>query len=73
MATNTKSNRIPTIDRGVSAVRAPKARTEAASQLETLLGRLEEIGDAMTPSERANIPNDFAKNIEHYLYGAPKE
>jgi len=73
MTTKTRTTTIPTLRQRIAVTRAPKAKAEAASQLESVLDRLEEIGEAMAPGERSNIPADFAKNIEHYLYGSPKE
>ena len=45
----------------------------SADPLADLLDRIVELGKQIPPEELANIPPDFAKNIDHYLYGAPKE
>ena len=31
------------------------------------------LGQQIPKEELANIPTDFARNIDHYLYGSPKE
>ena len=44
-----------------------------ADPLADLLDRIVELGKQIPPEELANVPPDFAKNLDHYLYGAPKE
>ncbi|HZF08407.1 MAG TPA: hypothetical protein VFE33_06410 [Thermoanaerobaculia bacterium] len=34
---------------------------------------LEELGATVPDSEWAKVPQDLAKNLDHYLYGAPKQ
>jgi hypothetical protein len=34
---------------------------------------IEEIGAAVPESDWAKVPRDLAKNLDHYLYGAPKQ
>jgi hypothetical protein len=31
------------------------------------------LGDSIPKEELANIPTDLARNLDHYLYGAPKQ
>ncbi len=31
------------------------------------------IGRAIPPELRENIPTDLSKNVDHYLYGVPKD
>ncbi len=33
---------------------------------------IEEVGAEVPASEWAKVPEDLAKNLDHYLYGAPK-
>jgi len=35
--------------------------------------RLVEIGQQVPQSEHKKIPTDLSRNVDHYLYGAPKE
>ena len=36
--------------------------------------RIVEIGKVVPQSEwRKHLPTDFARNFEHYMYGAPRE
>ena len=32
-----------------------------------------EIGESVPDREWAKVPRDLSKNLDHYLYGAPKE
>jgi len=32
-----------------------------------------ELGASIPDEEWAKVPADLAKNLDHYLYGAPKE
>ena len=41
--------------------------------LKALLYSIADSGERIPAEERERIPRDFAKNIDHYLYGAPKE
>jgi hypothetical protein len=49
-------------------VQTPKNRTP----LQELLNSIVELGKQIPEEELAKIPRDFAKNVDHYLYGAPK-
>ena len=44
----------------------------SADPLAEVLDRIVALGQQIPPEELALIPRDFAKNIDHYLYGAPK-
>jgi hypothetical protein len=35
--------------------------------------RIMEIGARVPPEEWEKVPKDLSKNLDHYLYGAPKE
>lgn len=35
--------------------------------------RIVEIGRTITPEDRAAFPRDGARNLDHYLYGLPKQ
>ena len=35
--------------------------------------RIVEIGAAVPSEDWARVPRDLSKNLDHYLYGAPKE
>ncbi len=35
--------------------------------------QLVEIGDCLPEAERARLPVDSSENLEHYLYGLPKQ
>jgi len=42
------------------------------SSVRDLLLSIAEMGEQIPADVRAKIPRDFAKNIDHYLYGHPK-
>ncbi len=46
-----------------------KARTAQQELLEVIL----EIGRSISAQDQARHPIDGAKNIDHYLYGSPRE
>jgi len=48
-------------------VAAPDAPPKAPWQLAV------EIGEAVPPGEWARVPTDGARNLDHYLYGAPRD
>jgi hypothetical protein len=56
------------INRGNGAIQSLKRRTP----LQELLDSIVELGKQIPEEELAKIPRDFAKNVDHYLYGAPK-
>jgi hypothetical protein len=41
------------------------------NSMKDLLARMDERWSRIPESERARIPVDGAKNLDHYLYGAP--
>jgi hypothetical protein len=41
--------------------------------LQEFLTGLAKIGEQIPKEVRATIPRDAARNVDHYLYGAPKE
>ena len=55
--------------RKLTRKRSPrKAKRELA-----LWEKLVAIGKQIPPEERANFPRDGARNLDHYLYGSPKQ
>ncbi|HWF43120.1 MAG TPA: hypothetical protein VG537_00620 [Candidatus Kapabacteria bacterium] len=46
---------------------------QSGDPLKSLLRNIAESGERIPEQEQEQIPRDFAKNIDHYLYGAPKE
>ncbi len=40
--------------------------------LKALLNDIAQSGFSIPADQRARIPHDFAKNMDHYLYGAAK-
>jgi hypothetical protein len=56
-----------------SRMRGHATRREPNDSLKSLLRSIAESGTRIPAEERARIPRDFAKNVDHYLYGAPKE
>jgi hypothetical protein len=53
--------------------RGTKRKNVPTDPLKALLYDISESGYSIPAEERARIPHDFAKNMDHYLYGAPKE
>ena len=49
----------------------PKPRLDASNP--TLLQDLLAIGKAIRDEEKSRLPRDGARNLDHYLYGAPKK
>ena len=43
------------------------------STAKPLWQQLVELGAEVPDEEWAKFPRDFARNFEHYMYGAPKE
>ncbi len=39
----------------------------------TLWEKIEARGKRIPPEELANFPTDGARNLDHYLYGSPKQ
>jgi hypothetical protein len=52
----------------------PRVRQNAATQdpLKSLLFSIAERAERIPRAELDQLPHDFAKNIDHYLYGTPK-
>ncbi len=57
----------------VSLAVEPMEAPEPASSLKPIWEVALEIGASVPDEEWAKIPTDLAKNLHHYLYGAPKE
>ena len=54
--------------------RAPRAKTARKPKRElTIWEKIAERGKRIPPEELARIPTDGARNLHHYLYGAPKQ
>ena len=56
----------------VTVVVEPEASSIARSEL-PVWERVVEIGAAVPSEDWARVPRDLSKNLDHYLYGAPKE
>jgi hypothetical protein len=50
-----------------------RRKSQAKKEPLSLWERLAAIGQRIPPEERAGHPRDGARNLEHYLYGAPRE
>lgn len=42
------------------------------AQAQAFLQRIAKIRESIPKEERQKLPRDFAKNVDHYLYGAPE-
>ncbi len=62
------TRKIPSKSRAIRKRTAPKPTREFAWWEEIVA-----IGEAIPPEVRATIPRDSARNIDHYLYGDPKQ
>lgn len=47
--------------------------SQNSSDLPSFLQFVEEISAQVPQEEWEKLPKDFSKNIDHYLYGSPKE
>lgn len=56
-----------------SAARVTKPKRQQPKRSLTLAERIAAIGSTIPPRERATIPTDLARNLDHYLYGAPRK
>ena len=52
--------------------RTTPARRRPARREPYLWEKLAELGKSIPPEELARIPTDGARNLHHYLHGAPK-
>jgi hypothetical protein len=52
--------------------RTGKAKRPANRVQETVWDRIAKLGEEIPPEERARFPKDGARNLHHYLHGAPK-
>jgi hypothetical protein len=43
------------------------------AQAQAFLQRIAKIRESIPKEEWQKLPRDFAKNVDHYLYGSPKE
>lgn len=48
-------------------------RVKAAKPSTNLFRDLAKIAESIPANERAKWPTDISKNVDHYLYGSPKE
>ena len=55
------------------ASRRKKAVSSRRSADPTLWERIAAIGARIPPDELARFPRDGARNVDHYLYGGPRE
>ncbi len=42
-------------------------------EIPSFLNFIDEMNDDMTAKDNIQLPTDLSKNIDHYLYGSPKE
>lgn len=52
------------------------ARSAHSSELEEpqpIWKAAEQVSKALSPEEWAAVPRDLSKNLDHYLYGSPKD
>jgi hypothetical protein len=59
-----------------SVKRQPAAKTSAIPRRrkgEDVFAYIIRLGDSIPKAELVDIPTDLARNLDHYLYGAPKE
>jgi hypothetical protein len=59
-----------------TASTAPKKKPQAKRprrRVPSLSQKIAALGDQIPEEELANIPTDSARNLDHYLYGAPKQ
>ena len=49
------------------------ADSQQSPSLPPFLQFVEEISAQVPPEEWEKLPKDLSKNIDHYLYGAPKD
>jgi hypothetical protein len=61
-----------TIERRKRPKREP-TRRRAAKRAPTIFDRIRAIGDRIPDEEVSRHPVDGAANLEHYLYGSPKQ
>ena len=54
------------------AKRAP-AKRRASKRAPTIWEEIIEIGKSIPEEDLAKIPTDASRNLDHYLYGAPKK
>jgi hypothetical protein len=54
-----------------SATNLP-AEPPQPSAAPNFLQKAQEISQRLSQDQQATLPSDFAKNLDHYLYGAPK-
>jgi hypothetical protein len=61
-----------TAKRPPSARKAPRARKKSWDDM-NIFEKIEELGRQIPPDELARHPVDGARNLHHYLHGAPKQ
>ncbi|AKV67363.1 MULTISPECIES: hypothetical protein [Microcystis] len=74
----TRTEEIPTIEElpTIAELQAKFAQLQADPEFrkKPFWQRIAEIGALVPQSEwRKHLPTDFARNFEHYMYGAPRE
>jgi len=62
----------PTKNHTTKLIHSRKAAAAPSTAGDILLGIAREF-ESLPPRVFENIPTDFAKNFEHYMYGLPKE
>jgi hypothetical protein len=61
-----------TVRKPTQRTRSVAKRSEAKKSPRTMWDDLADIGRRIPDEELARHPRDGARNLEHYLYGAPK-
>jgi hypothetical protein len=51
----------------------PKTEPEQQSAVDFLLAAAKRIAKEAPPAELEQLPTDGGENLDHYLYGAPKQ
>ena len=53
--------------------KSPRPARPRKQKPQSIWDRIAAIGETITPEDLAKIPTDGARNLHHYLHGAPKE
>jgi len=61
------------VEKGLDLLDGKEARPATTELNFPIWDRIIKLGQQVPDEEWADVPTDFARNLEHYLYGAPKE
>lgn len=79
IAAKVKSGRYQSVDdvieEGLELLEARDAEKQISegSDAATISATIIRLGEGIPEEEWSRVPTDFSKNIEHYLYGSPRE